>query len=179
MPLPASGLRQPVHDRTTQCQGYRRDDGLWDIEANLLDVKHEDLSVERGEVRSGEPFHVIALRVTLDNELNIIAVAGCVDLGPFLGCNHSSDNLQQLIGLQINNGWARQVRALIGNTLGCAHLTEMLLGPVATTAYQTIKPPYRAEEPYFINSCHMLAEDSAQVLKFWPDHYQTKGQEPS
>ena len=39
MPLSPAPPRQPVHDRRVRCQGYRRADGLWDIEGHLTDTK--------------------------------------------------------------------------------------------------------------------------------------------
>ena len=39
MPLPPPAPRAPQHTRTTVFNGYRRDDGLWDIEGELRDTK--------------------------------------------------------------------------------------------------------------------------------------------
>ena len=39
MPLPAPAPRQLLHKRVVQCWGYRREDGLWDIEGRLVDTK--------------------------------------------------------------------------------------------------------------------------------------------
>ena len=36
MPLPVSVQRQRLHTRRIECHGYRRNDGLWDIEGYLL-----------------------------------------------------------------------------------------------------------------------------------------------
>ncbi|MCP4936313.1 MAG: DUF2889 domain-containing protein, partial [bacterium] len=73
-------------------------------------------------------------------------------------------------------------KTAMGNNLGCTHLTE-LLGPVATTAIQTMasermKQKTVAEKTRdgfkspFINSCHALAADSPVVKQHWPDQYQ-------
>jgi hypothetical protein len=39
MPLSTSADREPLHTRSITCRGYRRADGLWDIEGHLRDVK--------------------------------------------------------------------------------------------------------------------------------------------
>jgi hypothetical protein len=39
MPLPPAALRAPMHAREVVRCGYRRTDGLWDIEARLTDRK--------------------------------------------------------------------------------------------------------------------------------------------
>jgi hypothetical protein len=39
MPLSSPQPREHFHTRTIDCKGYRRDDGLWDIEGHLEDNK--------------------------------------------------------------------------------------------------------------------------------------------
>ena len=71
----------------------------------------------------------------------------------------------------------------MGANRGCTHLTE-LLGPVATTAIQTIASARRrgdksgkaAAENAFLNTCHSYADDSPVVKLHWPQQY--RGSEP-
>ena len=83
------------------------------------------------------------------------------------------------MGEHIEPGWTAKVRLLLGGRWGCTHLVE-LLGPLATTAVQTVYA-WRGEidehledsvapPPDFINSCHSLAEDSEVVRRLWPDN---------
>ena len=66
----------------------------------------------------------------------------------------------------------------MGANRGCTHLTE-LLGPVATTAIQTIASARRrggqrrksSGENAFLNTCHSYADDSPVVKVHWPQHY--------
>ena len=83
--------------------------------------------------------------------------------------------MKRLIGLQIGPGWRRRVHDLVGRTAGCTHLVE-LLGPLATTAYQTMhwaleeraeSKPER-DKPAIIDTCHALASDSPIVKLEWP-----------
>jgi hypothetical protein len=39
MPLPAPQARSHLHTRAVVFRGYHREDGLWDIEAALIDTK--------------------------------------------------------------------------------------------------------------------------------------------
>ncbi len=44
MPLPAaSANRTPLHTRVVECRGFARDDGLFDIEGSITDVKTYDI----------------------------------------------------------------------------------------------------------------------------------------
>ena len=63
-PLPT---RTRTHVRQTRFEGYRRSDGLWDIEVLLTDVRdYDSLGYERGAVPAGSPVHEIRLCVTVE-----------------------------------------------------------------------------------------------------------------
>ena len=56
MPLSSPVAREPIHTRRIECRGYRRADGLWDIEGHLVDTKaYAFMNRHRGEVKAGEP----------------------------------------------------------------------------------------------------------------------------
>ena len=66
----------------------------------------------------------------------------------------------------------------MGAHRGCTHLTE-LLGPVATTAIQTMASKRyhgkagsgKRSPAAFLNTCHSYADDSPVVKFHWPEHY--------
>ncbi len=65
MPLTSPSEREPVHTRTITCEGYERDDGLYDIDGWLTDTKsYAYTSTDRGEVNAGVPVHGMGLRLT-------------------------------------------------------------------------------------------------------------------
>jgi hypothetical protein len=126
------------------------------------------------------------LRLTVDDRLVIHAVEAATDQSPFAVCPAVVPKFQVLQGLRIHPGFHKQVRDLLGGVQGCTHLVE-LLGPVATTAYQTIFP-YRERQrlrdpkasapaatprrkPRLIDSCHAFASDGEVVKRYWPDFY--------
>jgi Protein of unknown function (DUF2889) len=174
--LTRAAPRTPIHHRQIECRGYRRADGRWDIEGHLTDVKsHAFANVERGEVRPGEPIHDLWLRLTLDDDLTVIAAEAATAAGPFAVCAAITPAFASLAGLTIGPGWRREVQRRLGGILGCTHLVE-LLGPLATTAYQTIYG-WRARDdprletdrpPRHLDGCHALARDGEVVRRDYP-----------
>ena len=178
-PLPTPAPRKSQHTRSVQCTGYVRDDGLYDIEGTLIDVKSVPFNnMDRGLVEPGEPIHEMWIRLTVDIDLNIVDVEARNVWGPYSMCGDITPNFKRLKGLAIAHGWSRKTRELLGGTQGCTHLVE-LLGPVATTAFQTIyadrvardKSEGRKELPTLIGSCHAYAPDSPVVAIRHPEHY--------
>ena len=71
MPLPVSNVERELrHTRRVRFEGYKRADGLWDIEAHLTDVKNHDNPMKAGVRRAGQPIHEMWLRLTIDRSLN-------------------------------------------------------------------------------------------------------------
>ncbi|WP_432470923.1 DUF2889 domain-containing protein [Amphritea sp. HPY] len=168
--------RMLQHRRTVDCCGYKRTDGLWDIEARMLDVKTETVELpERGEVAAGDPFHDLGLRITLDQQLLIHQVEAFIEHSPFSICPGITSAFRKLEGTRIGPGWSRQCKDLLGGTQGCTHLYE-LLQPVATTAIQTLWPNIEIDvmkqgAGFMINSCHSWAQDSNVIKELLPEHY--------
>ena len=192
MPLPPAPERDLMHTRVVECKGYRRADGLWDIEGHMTDRKSYDFAnVSRGVIKAGEPVHEMWLRLTLDDDMQVKAVAACTDNSPFPAtCPHIADAYQKLVGLSIGPGWSRAVKERLGGIDGCTHLSE-LLGPLATTAFQTIfplrgrrdpmvlPPPASADKPFvLLNTCHAFRADSPVVQQIAPGHYSAQPPAP-
>ncbi|RMG32634.1 MAG: DUF2889 domain-containing protein [Gammaproteobacteria bacterium] len=178
MPLPPPAERQPLHSRTIHCEGYRRADGLWDIEAHLLDVRDEPMETfGRGEIAPGEPLHEMWMRMTVDDELQVRDLQASIEHAPYPSCPHfPRAPLQKLIGQRIAPGWTARVRLVMGGIKGCTHLVE-LLGPLATTAIQTVyawrgealDDAHNQPPADFIDSCHSLARHGAVARQLWPN----------
>lgn len=191
MPLSQPADRTPVHTRRVTCRGFRRADGLWDIEGHLVDTKaYRFASLDRGDVGPGEPIHEMWLRLTVDDDFTVRAVEAVTDASPFIICGEVTPNFQRLVGLRIGAGWRRAVRERLGGTEGCTHLVE-LLGPMATTAFQAIFPILSRERaggagdgmtneapdgsrPKLLDSCYAFASDGPVVARRWPAHYTGK-----
>ena len=130
--------REAVHQRQINCNGFVRNDELYDIEAELTDHKTYAFPSDfRGTVTPDLPVHHMILRVTINKELVIQHAEAITITGPYAICPTANEVFHNLVGLQIGPGWRRKVQAAIGGRHGCTHITE-LLGPVATIAYQTL-----------------------------------------
>ncbi len=184
MPLPAPAPRNHLHTRTIECRGYRREDGLWDVEGHLVDTKTYSFDSEvRGHREVGDPIHDMSIRLTVDDDLVIHDAVASTNVSPYAICGAAAPKLAMLKGLQIGPGWTGKAQRLFGGRQGCTHLFE-LLRPIATTCFQTMSgsrfredkergtrtgPP--GEKPFFIDSCHALSSDGAIVKEFWPEFY--------
>ena len=182
MPLPPPAPRRPSHTRVFECNGYEREDGLWDIEGRITDTKHfdfENTSRDGGVIRKGEPLHHMELRLTIDETGLIHAVACSADWGPFAICPGAAAHYARLEGLRIAPGFTRKVAELFSGTGGCTHITE-LLGRMAQVTFQTLWPTLEAkarldpsrERPAIIGRCHALAADGPVVKDEWPQFYE-------
>ncbi|MCC7273443.1 MAG: DUF2889 domain-containing protein [Alphaproteobacteria bacterium] len=180
MPLSTPAPRAHVHTRRIECRGYRRDDGLWDIEGHLVDSKTYSFEMQsRGDMPPGEAIHDMWIRLTVDDTLVVRGIEAVTDASPYAICPAITPNFQRVVGLSIKSGWTQEVRTLLGGVEGCTHLVE-LLGPVATTAYQTIIPWLSRERrlagvpprrPGHLDSCHALRTDGPVVRDHWPAYY--------
>ena len=181
MPLSTPTERVLSHTRRVSCHGYKRVDGLWDIEAHMIDTKTQDLELyehENGILPAGEALHEMSIRITVDLELNILDAEAVMDNHPLRICPAIADRYKLLKGLRIAPGFTRKTKELFAGTSGCTHLLE-LLGPLATTAFQSTHKEREAEmqaadgnvPPPVLNGCHALAEFSPAVKEYWPQYY--------
>ena len=175
--LPEPASRRPVHQRNILCQGYLRDDGLWDIEGHLCDTKSYSFNNhDRGVIVAGEPLHEMIVRLTVDDHYTIIAATAHTAYAPYRLCPAISDAYQALVGLKIAAGFSRALRQRLGGVQGCTHLTE-IVRILATVAFQTIRSDNKdflsSAQPEDIaanrdstlpralkNSCHVFAPDT-------------------
>jgi hypothetical protein len=180
MPLSEPAEREQLHTRTYEFAGFRRTDGLWDIEGRIVDTKgYTFTNTERGEIQPGEPLHDMQVRLTVDDRFIVRAVEVCTNAGPFGVCPAIAANYWKLEGKRIATGWRKTLKELFAGTEGCTHITE-LLGAMATPAFQTIYPVLQKEgkirsiqgsRPPLIDSCHAFRSDGPVVKREWPDHY--------
>ena len=167
--------RTHAHRRTITLDGYAREDGHYDIEAELIDTKsHSFPSRAHGEIKKGQALHHMKVCVTVSEEMEIINAQAQTLAGPYHECPQGAKAISNLIGARIQPGWKKIVARAIGGVQGCTHITE-LMGPIATIAFQTIygerakrareqaheNPDSVAAPPQMaglLNSCHALAE---------------------
>ena len=166
--------REPLHTRAIEIRGYKRADGLYDIEGHLVDTKPYDFKLAAGIRPAGAPIHGMWLRITVDKQLKIVDAQASMDAVPYEGeCSRIAPDYRKLVGLAIRPGYLQRVKELLGGVRGCTHVTE-LAGMVATAAFQTmagqrLQDPDR--KPFQIDRCHALAATGAVVGRYYPKWY--------
>jgi hypothetical protein len=173
--------RRLMHRRSVECLGYLRDDGLWEVEARLVDTKPFARLERGGGMRPpGDPVHDIRLRLAVDDTLLIHETGTTMQTIPYPSCVDVEGILQRLVGERIGKGWREVVRRKIGKLETCTHLAE-LLGPAVTTLFQTMsngKNPdgrdsiddqrHATEPPFFVGGCYSWRTDGPVVAEFFP-----------
>lgn len=143
--LPHPEPREPVHTRAITTQGFLRADGLWDLEAELVDTKAYPTTTNGDRPRdAGEPVHRMQIRLTIDDTLTVRGAVAAMPNTPFAECTPAAEPFGGLVGARIGPGWRKQVDAAMGGVRGCTHLRE-LLGVMATVAFQTV-PGFRRHQ---------------------------------
>lgn len=184
MNLPPPAARRHLHTRSIVCEGFLRDDGLWDIEASIVDTKTYAIDEPyRGHRAAGTHVHDMVLRLTLDRDMVVRDIAVATRDAPYDVCRTVADGYKRLIGARVGGGWRKAVNEAVGGTKGCTHLRELLM-PAATVAFQTMgswpkdgivateKNPGRdPERPYFLDGCKAWAADGPVVQRLYPLHF--------
>ncbi len=172
MPLSQASARQPLHQRAISSRGYKRDDGLFEVEGHLVDTKAYSFPRMSGEHAAGTPVHEMWLRITYDASMTIVDAEAVSDAHPYPGfCAAITPDYRQLIGWSMRPGFSAKVRAAFGGIKGCTHLTD-LIGVIATTAFQNLSgqlPSEPTRKPFQLDRCHALATDGAAVAHFYPE----------
>jgi len=184
MSLSPPAKRRHLHTRSIKCEGYERDDGLFDIEAQIVDQKTYDVEEPyRGHRPAGAHVHDMQLRLTLDRAMTVRDIEVTTNHAPYDICPTAAPGYKALIGAKVGSGWRKAITEAVGRTKGCTHITELLL-PAATVAFQTMgswapgakvateqQPDQSAEKPYFIDGCKAWASDGPVVERLFPIHY--------
>ncbi|MBC7602901.1 MAG: DUF2889 domain-containing protein [Ramlibacter sp.] len=181
MPLPTAQPRTHLHTRAVTYRGFYRDDGMWDIEAEMTDTKAYALErSERGLMPPGTPIHGMSIRVTVDDSFTIREIASSSDHTPFDECQQGIDPMQKMVGTVMGPGWRQAIEKNLGGIRGCTHLRELLFN-MATAAYQTI-PAYQHrlrrkaglselegdKPPYHLGKCIAWDFDGPVVERHYP-----------
>ncbi len=181
MPLPDSPhSRKHIHTRQITCNGFQRDDGLWDVDAQIKDIKTYSVdNTYRGEIKPGEPIHEMWIRLTVDTHMLVHDCIAVTDHSPYGCCGDITPIFKRLIGQQIAPGWTRLVKNLVAGVQGCTHLAD-LVAPATTTLYQTMaviakgKTDQETSKPFYIDGWHAWVSDGEQVLTYHPEYYTGK-----
>lgn len=185
MPLSDATARREIHHRVIDMKAYEREDGLFDVEAHLVDRK--PFTFKRATVAEpiapGEPLHDLWVRVTMDSDCVVRRIEASSDVTPHSICKEAESSLGLMVGERIASGWSSKVKQRLRGSVSCTHLMEMLI-PLATTALQGLmgirKGPNRSVDgqgvPVKLNSCYVYDVHRDIVKILWPEHHRTEGE---
>jgi hypothetical protein len=174
MPLSSPAARERLHQRRVSYEGFRRDDGLFDIEAHITDHKDRDYRLAMGTRSKDIPVHNMWARVTIDRRFDVIDIEAVTDEMPYPGqCNRIGSEYKKLIGSNLLKGFRKSIAENMGGVKGCTHLSE-LLGYLPTAAVQTFAgiknetETVDGKKPFQLDSCHALATNTETVRVYYP-----------
>jgi hypothetical protein len=179
MPLPPSTTRRALkHTRTISIEAFARDDGLWDLDAHITDSKTRDIKLASGIRPVGENLHDLSLRVTIDTQMNVVAVYAVSDKVPYPGyCESIAPDYQKLVGLNLLRQFRQGVKDTMAGVKGCTHLSELaqVLPTAAVQAFAGEVVPTRdgqqhddGQQPFQLDRCHALRLDGPAVAQYYP-----------
>ena len=174
MPLSSPAARERLHLRRVSYEGFRRDDGLFDIEAHITDHKDRDYKLAMGTRSKDIPVHNMWARVTIDRRFEVIDIEAVTDEMPYPGqCNRIGPEYKKMIGSNLLKGFRKSIAENMGGVKGCTHLSE-LLGYLPTAAVQTFAgikneaETVDGKKPFQLDSCHALATNTETVRVYYP-----------
>lgn len=179
MPLPQPTGRHEVHRRDIDMKVYRRDDGLFDVEAHLVDTKPFDFLRPSSPipVPAGRALHDLWVRMTVDEGFLVHAIVAASDVTPWGICKEAEATLSVLVGERLERGWSSKVKDRLRGSLSCTHLMEVLI-PLATTAMQGIRALHpelhnlgRPGAELQIDTCYAFSRRREVVKLLWPQRH--------
>jgi hypothetical protein len=170
MPLSEAAPRKHLHTRDIKLHGYQRDDGQFDVDAEIIDTKAYAFEIDGRPIAVGDPLHHMRARLTFTENLVITAAEAVTEAGPFTLCIGGAGSFSRLVGLTIRPGFLRAANERLGGIIGCTHIRE-LLQQMATVAFQTTYPVRANREvknpaapPRLLNTCHAY-NSAGDVIK--------------
>jgi Protein of unknown function (DUF2889) len=176
MPLPTPSTRTRLHTRRVSYEGFRRDDGLFDLEGHLTDVKDHDYALLTGLRPAGVAVHDMWARVTLGSDYIIRSIEVRTDGMPYEGaCDRIEAAYGKLAGASLLHGFRKTLHDAMGGVRGCSHITE-LLAHAPTAAIQMFAGLRReiepgGDKPFQLDRCHALETTTDTVRRYYPQWY--------
>ncbi len=186
MPLsPPEVAREPLHTRVIHVHSFAREDGLLDLEAELVDTKAYDFSLRDGRLHpAGAPVHHLHLRVSIDTSFTIQAAEACYDAAPYgPQCAAIAPDYGGLVGMNLLRNFRQVVKDHYARTAGCTHMTELSY-VLPTVAVQSMarhrrererQQPVQAKRPFQLDGCHALRVDGPVVQAYFPVWFEPAG----
>ena len=187
MDAPPVAGRTLKHRRSFCYEVYEREDGLWDVEAQMQDRKAYPFTIASGLLDTAEPLHSMILRVTVDGLFNIVDVRVNTVAAPYLvQCQTIIPDYSKMIGLNLVRGFRQAMRERFAGTAGCTHITELAsslptvaiqgMGVELAARYRDSVGEHNAGRPLQLDRCHALTEGAEAVRLYYPRWYKAPNQ---
>ncbi len=180
MPISPPAPRTKLHHRAINVEGFEREDGLFDIECELIDTKTYDFEIGGNPRPVGTALHHMRARFTANLDFEIVAAEAETVSGPFSLCSGGADSFGRLVGLVIKPGFLKAANERLGGILGCTHIREFLQ-QMATVMFQTTYPARMRREaenahlgppkPRLLNTCFAHNSAGEMVKERFPEYY--------
>lgn len=171
MPLTPATHRKLQHLRDVRYRSYARDDGLWDIEGELVDQKDHDIELHGSrKVPAHTPIHHMWIRTTVDARLVVHAIEAVMDSHPLGHCPQATLSMQKMVGCSMARGWRKAINENLAGVAGCTHMRELLFN-MATAAFQSVRGAFRAghdEPPRHLGQCLGWDFNGPGVARYYP-----------
>jgi hypothetical protein len=177
MPIPSpSPQRRLKHRRTIIVEVFAREDGLWEVDALLTDVKTRDARMVDSVRPAGMPIHQLLLRLVVNSQLDVLEAGSASDWSPYPEhCGQHGGAYAALAGLNLGRGFRKGVNERLSGVRGCTHLTELaqvlpsaviqgLVGEVINPRGDGPNDP----QPFQLDRCHALRTDGEVVRVHYP-----------
>ena len=172
--------REELHFRRIDMRGWRRSDGLFEVEGRVIDRKPHAFKSPSGfkVIPANEPLHDMGVKLVFDENMLVHDVVAFTTSAPYADCFGAGNALQTIKGLHISGGWSREVSRRLGGTQSCTHLMQLLI-PLGTTAFQSLttvrldRPDALKDDgkPVKVDSCYAYSAERGVVMHRWPAFY--------
>ena len=184
--------RRSCHSRKILCDGFIREDGLYEIEGRMIDTKSHDIPQNNGKMlMKGDALHDMYVLLVINESMVVQSSKADTNSAPYEICKNANFKIESLNGQIIGPGWRKKINSSIGGSSGCTHIRELLIS-MATVAFQTVygeknrlrrlakkdgKPdpfPINSSLPPLLNSCFAFDESSDVTKNLWPEYWVKK-----
>ena len=184
---PAAPQRQLKHRRQIDVQVYARGNGLWEVDALLIDTKTRVAQMAEGPRPAGTPIHEMLLRLVVNERLDILEAGSETRWMPYTGvCNEHGDAYTRLVGLNLLQDFRKHLRERVGGALACTHITELaqvlptaVVQAFAGEVIDTRGDTEGASRPFQLDRCHALRSDGEAVRLHYPRWYRAATPPPA
>lgn len=167
-----------IHSRNISIDCFEVGDNLILLEGVLRDDRlFPSYYYSVGEYRDPGILHHIAVSMKISlPQLVITSAEAEMPTIPMAKCIEAKDCVKKLVGLQIKSGFTRKVSQIIGGTLGCVHVTNLVLAMASAAIQGFAAYCSRAREQSdtkilefdvspLINSCHLWRANGPLIAK--------------